>query len=1326
MVINEEAPEHIDESDRRDHKRSQSSYLGCVPLAPVYLQDAIPFDTVDSDGLPSGLDLSEAEVNLSPEQLLRLKALIREYIDIFSNKRMPPASTKMEMNIEVEEGTVPHAANLRRYNPATRLIIVDYVKKFLREGVLEESVSDWNSNVVLISKPDGSHRVCIDYRKLNSSTVNVSSQLPKIQDCLDVLGKATIWTALDAKSGYYSLGLAKESRKYTAFYCPSIGSVQFTRASMGMKSSQQGFCRLMHKMLEGYIYEFCAVYSDDCNVYSSDVDKHIDVHLRKIFSRFREFQLKVKGDKAIFCTKSLMWCGHKITEEGITADPAKISAIVGQKNPTDQRELRSLLGGANFLRKFIPRFAEVVAPLRPLLCKAGFRKNQKLTEAQKSSLQDLRDKLVSAPVLAHPNWDVPFEIYADCSPSSIGACLMQMDSDGNRRAISYLSKSLNTAQMNYAQHEREALSLLYAVETWRSYIFGSRTTVYTDSKAVEFLIKPTSKYSGRLLRWLIRFSEFDVDVLHRRGVDHCLPDSLSRLETTGTSEQPKTLPESLNTAIRSTDHLCVMTRASKRKLKRPNVEKQGGENQGSTDHTDNKTTNAKNMTIAEEVINSQPCKSTGAENLAELLGDARRVRMKGNSTHDDIISRTEEHEDDFPWKALYCETDYDMDALRLRPDLTLFSQVNDIPALIMTRQAKDDKCIVLVEKLFSSQCLDGCVGAIHVDKCLRRHWSISSDGLLMKISGWKNPQKINAQSIVKITELKKHTCVCPWQDHLESCPHQSYSITQMHNRVDRLHKRTRRVVIPKSLITSVLYHFHGSVLSGHLGRTKSTQKIHHRFYWKGMHKDVSRWVAGCLPCRRRKTPRPQNCVLPGKLSVFGYPMEIIHIDWSGPYPISSNSSRWVLSIYCPFSKWPICVALPSRKASLVAQALMEHVLQHYTSPRYLVVDGGQELIGKTVGIFCSIFGIRRIQTPPYTPSMNVFVEKWHSTLASGMTLLCNRFKTNWHLCLPIIAMSYRIAVNTTTGFSPIHVLQGREPRMPMDQDFDTPVKCHSQSEYVSELQSAMKALHVDINTKALARSQANMELRFCKYRKIKFEINDEVLLWSPQAAELMPLGWPRKQKLMAVWSERGTVVALGEREDHYIVLNHKGKMVDVRADGMIKYTTFTDGKPSVNSRPRLTLQERKILSKDKNAHIPQALAKGLMCCFPLTMRDGSDGFGIAKILNPLLNDRWDGQWFSNTFDDLDGPFEPCWIPVGKPLAWYTGNKRGLTDQPLRVSSYYQGDITQSIVACVGFNLSATGGLPASVREHMHKHPKFKWKDETLEDKTASLPTQLKR
>jgi hypothetical protein len=1383
-------------------QQSPEGELGRTPICPVHLDEEPRPEVLNDDGVPSEIDLTKARANLSKAQFGRLLALLREFKDIFaSNTDAPTTSHKYEMRIDVDPDAEPYAAPVRRYSPAVRTVIIDHVRKMLKHGVIEPSNSPWSANVITVPKKDGGFRTTLDYRVLNSRTRNVAANLPRIQDNLDVLGGAAVYTALDCLSGYYGLPLYEPHRDYTAFYCPGLGQFRFTRCSMGLRCSQQYFVTLTTRMLDGLMYESVAAFSDDIICYSPDVDTHIDVHLRQTFQRFRDFNVKVKASKAEICTTSLTWLGNVINRTGVKPDPTKVAAIAAMPIPDTLKKLRGFLGAANFLRKFIPRFAEITTPLRPLLRKGAFRST--FNEDQLSAIEQLKKALTKAPVLVHPDWERPFEIHADCSPTALGAALLQRNDAGELQVVSYLSKALNEVQVNYAHHEREALAVLYALETWRTYVLGTRTVIWTDSEAVAQVMKPTSKHTGRLLRYCIRLSEFDVDIRHKAGITHLLPDHLSRVfPKDSVSETPKTEPEALyhslkvflnvaaeisraddeaellcthrarpntRTAARIRNHL----EEKEKQERRPPPDRPGPALPRSDSNISSEPSTTTRMPRAEgyrqkdskseptAIIPTNPTTALGklkkrkrtratvrlteherARATEFLQRNIRTVPTQGleaskptRKTAPEVqkhkepernpylqqeqkqeILLKEPHEiprsilEDIPcnedgdeenqWKGLF-PTEPNAAATALRPDLVFFDKYDDIPRLFRERQRKDTDLMQLLEKLMAARCPEGCQGRLHDSTCVRRWYEVSEDGLLRRVLRASKPRTVNAAMSQTRTTLRLHKCTCSWEAHKANCPHKHHVLDSQAN----LYRQRTVLMVPKSLIPSVLHHFHGAALSCHPGITRANSRISQRFYWKNKHKHISSWVRSCLRCRMRKTPRPKNVLPPGAIPLLTGPMQTLVLDFSGPFNTTARGNRYILGIMCPFAKWPICVPLPSRKASGVTRALLEHVIQHYSAPRFILTDNAKELIGKEMQSFCKIFGITPLSTLPYTPQLNPFIERYHRVQAACLTILSSKYKDDWDLALPLITMAYRQTVNESTGYSPHHIMFASEPRTGLDHVFDPNMQPVSVPDHVARMQQGLKEIHAAVQQRHKKATLRNLDRRDDAYREVVYKPGDWVLLYSPKASEPLPRGMFRKKGLVDHWSPPAQVVSRGKREGYYIVRDHLGNLQDFRADSMVSYRFYLDGLPALPPRPRFTKEERALLADNPGKFLPPEITQGALVVFPMTMPDGTPGFGVGKALRKMDNGSWCCQWFSNMEESLYDVFLPCWIdPQG---CWYAGEQRR-NDPPLTTDGIYRGEISRRKVADVGFQLLPNHHLPNKVLIRISQHDKFEW------------------
>jgi len=332
-------------------------------------------------GLPADLvkplEKAKQDFPLNQTQFERLKQLLIQYSDVFARShRKVDLSTMRPMRIDLMKDSKPYQAPLRRYSPAERTLIREYCQDLLDGGVLEPSTSPWRANVIMVPKPDGSYRCTLDFRVLNSMTEVQSSNLPSLADNLDALGGKRVFSALDITQAYFTCDLYEPHREYTAFFCPGIGSLQFKRCAMGLVNSQAHFVQLTLDMFSDLLFDCVAVYADDVFIFSDSVEEHFK-HLEQVLQRFREHHVHIKAKKCELFTKSVTWCGYEISQEGLLPDPRKVKAVEDMPTPTNLKELRSFLGLCNFLRRWVHRFADLTAPLRPLLKKGAYRSDYK-------------------------------------------------------------------------------------------------------------------------------------------------------------------------------------------------------------------------------------------------------------------------------------------------------------------------------------------------------------------------------------------------------------------------------------------------------------------------------------------------------------------------------------------------------------------------------------------------------------------------------------------------------------------------------------------------------------------------------------------------------------------------------------------------------------------------------------------------------------------------------------------------------------------------------------------------------------------------------------
>ena len=429
--------------------------------------------------------------HLSTEQKLQLTKLITGYTDVFALNSQELGTTSLVKHV-IKTDHPPIRQPVRRMPFALRNKVDNMVQEMLTQDVIQPSQSPWASPIVLVKKKDGGMRFCVDYRQLNRVTKCDVFPLPRIDDTLDLLSGAKYFTTLDLASGYWQVCMDQGSQEKTAFVTYS-GLYEFKKMPFGLVNAPATFQRLMEVVLNGLARDGCMVYLDDVLVIGRTFQEHND-NLIKVFQRLRSAGLTLKPKKCKFAQLEVCYLGHVVSEEGVRTDPAKLQAVLEFPVPTNVKQLRSFLGLTSYYRRFIPQFAKIAGPLHALTKKSS---DFMWTAVCQGAFEKLRSLLTSAPVLAYPDFCVPFILETDASGNGLGAVLAQRQNDGLIRPIAYASRSLQEHEKRYGVTELEGLGVVWAVKHFRPYLYGHQCDIYTDHEALKSLLN-TPQPSGKL------------------------------------------------------------------------------------------------------------------------------------------------------------------------------------------------------------------------------------------------------------------------------------------------------------------------------------------------------------------------------------------------------------------------------------------------------------------------------------------------------------------------------------------------------------------------------------------------------------------------------------------------------------------------------------------------------------------------------------------------------------------------------------------------------------------------------------------------------------
>lgn len=480
--------------------------------------------------------------HLTSRERKKLGNLLREFKDVFAEDEDDLGCTPSAVHRIHLEDDKPVRVPYRRIPPAYVQEVTDHLQKLLQQGVIRESQSPYSSAVVLVRKKSGALRLCVDYRLLNKKCVKDAFPLPRIEEYLDSLSGAKLFSTLDLKSAYAQVPVAEEDCHKTAFATP-MGLFEYTRMPFGLCNSPATFQRLMMTIFRSELLEQVLIFLDDVLVFSRNFDQHL-MRLKTVLLKLRQHNLKIEPSKCHLFKTEVAYLGHRISADGVSTDPEKVRAIAEWPTPTSPSELLTFLCSAGYYRRFIPNFSQRTSVLYRLINedpnrgkkkKPGRKWNSKdpvpwnWTPECDDSFASLKQTLTSAPILGFADFSKEFILETDGSQKGLGAVLSQSQ-NGHLKVIAYASRALKGAERNhvrYSSMKLELLALKWAVDKFRDYLLGGKFVVYTDNNPLKYVMS-TAKLKAIEQKWVSELSRFNFEIRYRPGKSNGNADSLSR------------------------------------------------------------------------------------------------------------------------------------------------------------------------------------------------------------------------------------------------------------------------------------------------------------------------------------------------------------------------------------------------------------------------------------------------------------------------------------------------------------------------------------------------------------------------------------------------------------------------------------------------------------------------------------------------------------------------------------------------------------------------------------------------------------------------------
>jgi transposase InsO family protein len=406
-------------------------------------------------------------------------------------------------------------------------VLREYLDEMLATGKIRPSKSPAGAPILFVPKKEGRGlRLCVDYRGLNRVTIMNRYPLPLMDELRDRVAGSKIFSKIDLKSAYNLVRIKPGDEWKTAFRT-RYGHYECLVMPFGLANAPATFQTMIQDILRDLIDMGVVAYIDDILVYAATVEEH-DRLVGDVLSRLQEHGLAADIAKCQFGSRSIEFLGYVLSEKGVSMAQDKVKQVLEWEEPKNVKDVQSFLGFANFYRRFIEGFSRVCKPLTDQLKEGG--KFCKWDSLCAQAFGELRRRFTEAPILRHFDPTLQAIMETDASDYAIGAILSQRFPDDDKiHPTAFLSKKMDSAQINYEVHDKELLAIVLAFKTWKRYLEGAKhqVLIYTDHKNLEYF-STTKILNRRQARWAQDLAEFDFKIIYRPGPQNGKADALSR------------------------------------------------------------------------------------------------------------------------------------------------------------------------------------------------------------------------------------------------------------------------------------------------------------------------------------------------------------------------------------------------------------------------------------------------------------------------------------------------------------------------------------------------------------------------------------------------------------------------------------------------------------------------------------------------------------------------------------------------------------------------------------------------------------------------------
>ncbi|KAK8703732.1 hypothetical protein V6N13_047378 [Hibiscus sabdariffa] len=924
---------------------------------------------------------------ISADTRQNLIKLLQKYIDVFawSYQDMPGLDEGIAMHrLPIRPECKPVQQKLRRMKPEMLLKIQEEVKKQFEAGFLQAvTYSDWVANIVPVPKKDGKVRMCVDYRDLNKASPKDNFPLPHIDTLVDNTAGHSYFSFMDGFSGYNQIKMCPDDMNKTTFVT-WWGTFCYKVMPFGLKNAGATYQRAMVALFHDMMHKEIEVYVDDMIAKSKTEKEHL-TNLERLFWRLREFRLKLNPAKCTFGVTSGKLLGFIVSRKGIEIDPDKVRAIQELPPPRTQKEVRGFLGRLNYISRFISQLTDRCDPIYRLL-----RKNNpgEWNDECQTALERIKKQLTNAPILVSPVPDRSLILYLTVFENSMGCVLGQHDDSGKKeRAIYYLSKKFTEYEAKYSPVEKLCCALVWATKRLRQYMLYHTTWLISRLDPLEYMMEAPA-LSGRLARWQMLLSEFDILYVSRKAVKG---SAIADFLASRVSDDY----ESLDYNFPDEDLLNISH------LEESNTKK------------------------------SWVLYFDGASNFLGRGIGAMLISPEGD--YYPLAGRLE----------FFCTnnmTEYEACAMGLRAAIDRKIKTLEVfrDSSVVVRQIKGEwetrdpklieyqKLILELAKEFEEITF----------AYLPREDNRIADALATLATLFKAGSRAEMMPIqMKILENPAHCCEIqeeadgnPWYyDILRYIKFQEYPSCATEN--DK--RIIRKMSVGYVLDGEVLYKRGSDQVLMRCVNAKEAQQIIEEVHEGicGTHPNgftMARHIMRYMQTSYILPPQPLHVMTsPWPFSTWG--MDVI-----GPiFSRASNGHRFIFVIIDYFTKWVEAASFASVTESVICRFIKKEIICRFGLPERIVSDNAKNLNSKMMERICERFKIKHHRSVTYRPKMNGAVEAANKNIKRIVAKMTTTYR-DWHEKLPFALLAYRTSVRTSTGATPYSLVYGTEAVLPIE------------------------------------------------------------------------------------------------------------------------------------------------------------------------------------------------------------------------------------------------------------------------------------------------------